>query len=411
MNDLATALAGLSLLAWVYLIAFHGRFWRPGPYLEDSPPLAAWPDVAVVVPARNEAKVIARSVVSLLRQDYPGRLVVVLVDDGSDDGTAEAARRAAQEAGQAERLTIMRGAALAEGWTGKLWAVSQGVDRAREILPGARYLLLTDADIVHPAGNLRRLVAKAESEGSSLVSLMVRLNCESFWERLLIPPFVFFFRKLYPFPRVNDPAAPTAAAAGGCMLVRRTALDRAGGIAAVRAELIDDCALAAVLKRVGPIWLGLAKDTLSRRRYDRLRDIWDMVARTAYTQLRHSPALLGGTVAGMAGLYLLPPAAALLLPLAGAWTGAAAGLAAWLLMAGAYLPVARLYGRPAAAAPTLPLAAFLYTLMTVDSARRHWQGRGGSWKGRTHRPPGGAVAGADEASKPKRTGEPLTPSL
>jgi hopene-associated glycosyltransferase HpnB len=306
---------------------------------------------------------------------------VILVDDGSTDGTAKAAREAAERAGAAGRLAIVEAPPLEPDWTGKMWAVGQGVARAPD---DAEYLLLTDADIEHDAGNLRRLVAKAETEGRQLVSLMVRLHCESPIERLLIPAFVFFFQKLYPFPRINDPRNKTAGAAGGCMLVNRETLARAGGIEAIRDRLIDDCALARRIKAEGPIWLGLSRRTRSVRAYRGLPDIWRMVARTAYTQLGHSPLALAGTVLGMAAIYLAPLATFVLALAFQAWPAAALGGAAQLLMYLAYVPTRRLYGKFGVTFLLLPFAGFLYTLMTVDSARRHWSGSGGGWKGRSY---------------------------
>ena len=379
-----TLLAAAALAAWIYLVLFHGFFWRADQRLpaETKAP-ERWPEIAAVIPARDEAPVIGGAVESLLRQDYPGDLRVIVVDDASTDGTAAAARAAAARAGAEARLTIVAAPPLPPGWSGKLWAVHNGVAAA----PADRsYVLLTDADIAHAPDALRRLVAKAET-GLDLVSLMVKLHCESFAERLLIPAFVFFFQKLYPFPWVNDRAISTAGAAGGCMLVRREALDRAGGIAAVKDALIDDCALAAALKKKGPIWLGLAEASASVRRYPRIADVWRMVARTAYTQLRHSPLRVLGTVPGMALLYLVPPLAMVLFPFAGAWFAAAMGAAAFALMLYAYRPTWTLYRGDDPALLLLPLAALLYTAMTVDSALRHWRGKGGAWKGRTYAKP------------------------
>ncbi|MAO55242.1 MAG: glycosyl transferase family 2 [Rhodospirillaceae bacterium] len=379
-----------ALVIWAGLLFCRGRFWFADQHL--SPPVAdlagrPWPDVAAVIPARDEASTIGCTVASLLNQDYPGRLDVFVVDDNSTDGTAEKARAAAEAAGAGERFHLVSGKPLANGWSGKLWAVSQGLAAARAGAPDAAYVLLTDADIDHDPANLRRLAAKAEMEKRDLVSLMVLLNCETPWERLLIPAFVFFFQKLFPFPWVNDPTDSTAAAAGGCMLVRRKALEDAGGIEAIRGRLIDDCALAALLKARGSIWLGLTRETVSLRRYDDLAEIWRMVARTAYEQLGHSILALLGTLVGMALLYLVPPVAAIWGAIAGEWDLAAAGAAGWGLMVLAYFPTLRLYGRPAWAGLALPLAGLLYTLMTADSARRHWLGRGGGWKGRTYAGP------------------------
>ena len=373
----------LSLVVWAGLLRFRGNFWHADQRLSDAPPaLSHWPEVVAVIPARNEADGVGRAVASLLGQDYPGRFSAVLVDDNSDDGTADIARRAA--AGGTERLKIVTGAPLAEGWTGKLWAVHQGLAEAERFAPAAAYVLLTDADIVHESGTLARLVGRAQSENRHLVSLMVKLRCRAFWEKLLIPAFVFFFQKLYPFPWVNDPARATAAAAGGCMLVRRDTLAAIGGIAAIRDRLIDDCALAAAIKREGPIWLGLAVHEESLRPYDHLADVWDMVARSAFEQLNRSWAALLGAVLGMVLLYVVPPLAALYGGAAGDGPACVAGLGGWALMALAYRPTVRLYGLSGWIALTLPVAGVLYTAMTADSALRHWRGRGGGWKGRSY---------------------------
>ena len=385
-----TALNALSLAIWLYLLLFHGRFWwadqrldRPDPDADD--PAAGWPQVVAVVPARNEADVLDRSLGSLIAQDYPGPFSVILVDDHSRDGTAEVARRLA--AGARTRLLVAAAPALPPPWTGKLWAMHHGVGRAAETAPDAVYILFTDADIEHDPATLRALVQKAEAGGLALVSLMALLRFRSAWERLLLPAFVFFFQKLYPFPWVNDPGRRMAAAAGGCMLVRRRALEAAGGVAAIRGEIIDDCALARAIKRHGPIWLGLTRAVRSVRPYGGLGGIWAMVARTAYAQLRYAPAMLVAAVLGMSILYLVPSLALLLYPLHGAGAAALCGLAAWLGMGVAYFPTLRLYRQSPAMGFTLPLAGLLYTAMTLDAARRHRRGQGGSWKGRTHAGP------------------------
>jgi hopene-associated glycosyltransferase HpnB len=385
--DWLAALAAVALAAWLYLLLGRDGFWRARPRIEDEAPPTpgSWPAVVAIVPARNEAAHVEAALRSLLAQDYPGDLAVVLVDDHSEDATAAVGRRVA--AGQARPLAVIGARPLPLGWSGKLWAVAEGLRHAAQIRPGAAHILLTDADIAHPPGSLTRLVAKAEAERLDLVSLMVRLRCETFWERLLIPPFVFFFQKLYPFPWVNDRARRMAGAAGGCMLVRREALDRAGGIAAVKDALIDDCALAALIKRNGAIWLGLAERTVSVRRYPRIADVWRMVARTAYTQLRHSPWLVLGTMLGMALLYLVPPLAMVLGLATGAWIAAGLGAAAFALMLVAYRPTWALYRGNDPLIALLPLAALLYTAMTVDSMRRHLLGKGGAWKGRTYARP------------------------
>ncbi|MDB9459038.1 glycosyltransferase, partial [Dolichospermum circinale CS-545/17] len=282
-----------------------------------------------------------------------------------------------------DKLQIVSSESLPTGWTGKLWAMAQGVEKASELTPD--YFLLTDADIEHDISNLRRLVTKAESQNLDLVSIMVRLRCQSFWEKLLIPAFVFFFQKLYPFSWVNNPKKTTAAAAGGCILIHRDALSRIGGLQIIRQALIDDCSLAkAVKSNHGKIWLGLSTSTISLRPYDSLKTIWDMVARSAYTQLNYSPLLLVGSLLGMTLVYLLPPIGIILGVLLGNSTITIVSFTAYLLMTFAYLPIIRFYKCSAIFAFSLPIIALLYTLMTVDSALRHWQGRGGEWKGRVY---------------------------
>jgi len=376
------ALAALG--AWLWLLLGRGGFWRADQRLGgDAPtPAEGWPGVVAVIPARDEADAIAAAVRSLLDQDFPGRLDVVVVDDNSADGTAAAAGAAA--GADAARLHVVTGGPLPAGWTGKMWAVHQGIARTADIAPDAAFVLLCDADIVHGPGALRRLTAKAQAGGLDLVSLMVRLRTVHFWEKLLIPAFVFFFQKLFPFPWVNDPGRGVAAAAGGCMLVRRTALARIGGIETIRDRLIDDCALAAAVKPGGPIWLGLARDSHSLRAYDGLGGIWDMVARTAFVQLRGSVWLLIGAVAGMALLYLAPPAGLVAGILGGDRPAAVLGALGWAVMAFCYRPTLSLYGRPAWEAAALPLAGLLYAAMTLASARRSWAGCGAAWKGRVY---------------------------
>ena len=387
--SIVLALALLSLLAWTVLLARSGR--RAAPRLRPGPgaPPGAWPEVVAIVPARDEAAHVARALGSLLRQDYPGGLTIVLVDDHSSDATRPIARSLETGAGALTRLEVIGAPALPAGWSGKLWAMSAGLCHAEQLAPSARYLLLTDADVEHAPDNLARLVCKAEREGQDLVSLMVRLACASFWERLLIPPFVFFFQLLYPFDAVNDPASRVAAAAGGCVLVRRQALHEAGGLAPIRGALIDDVALARAIKRRpggGRIWLGLGDSAQSLRRYERLGEIWAMVARTADTQLRHSLLLLLGAVLGMTLLYAVPPLALLGWPLHGNATAALLGGAGWTALVLAYQPTARSYGLAWPWWPSLPVAAGLFTAMTIDSAIRHRRGIGGRWKGRVMTP-------------------------
>lgn len=375
-----TILALLSFSIWLYLLLFHGRFWQSDQLLNSNSVNSTLPDVVCVIPARDEAESIGRTVRSLLDQDYAGDLSIIVVDDNSTDGTAEAARAATRDKSEESRLRVIDGAPLEDGWVGKMWAVSQGVDAAGD----ATFILLTDADIAHAPDNVSRLMMKAEDGGYGLVSLMVKLRCRSFWERLLIPAFVYFFQKLYPFPRVNDPSGKLAAAAGGCMLVRAETLADAGGIAAIRDRVIDDCALAHLLKPHRPVWLGLTKDTVSLRAYDDLTQIWRMVTRTAYVQLNHSPLLLAGTIVGMLVLYLVPVAALLAGIVAENGTLVTLGGGTWLVMAWTFLPTLDLYRLNAGWALTLPVAGVLYALMTMDSARLHYLGRGGAWKGRTY---------------------------
>jgi hopene-associated glycosyltransferase HpnB len=364
----------LALAAWVYLLAFRGGFWlaRERDDRHEPAPPAVWPSVAAVVPARNEADVIGRSIGSLVGQAYPGSFRIILVDDNSEDGTAQAAPHAP------DRLEILNGAPLAPGWTGKLWAMEQGARRAAAMDPAPDYLLFTDADIAHAPDNLAALAARAEAGGLVLVSLMARLTTQTWAERLMIPAFVFFFDMLYPFAWANDPARRLAAAAGGCMLVRREALERAGGVAAIRGEIIDDCALGRVMKRQGPIWLGLTDRARSLRPYESLAAIGRMIARSAYAQLGYSPVLLAGTLAGMGVVYIAAPALTL-------FAGGPArflGLAAWLAMAAAFQPILRFYRRSPLWGLALPAIGALYSVFTVQSAVDSWRGRGGMWKGR-----------------------------
>ena len=328
-----------------------------------------------VVPARNEADHIAESVGSLLAQDYRGPWAVVLVDDDSEDGTADAACRAAK--GDA-RLHVVQGLGLPAGWTGKLWALKQGIDAAMALPEPPDYLLLTDADIVHADDSARRLVARAEEKRLVLTSLMVKLRCESFAERASIPAFIFFFQMLYPFACVNRPRSRVAAAAGGCMLVRADVLREAGGIDVIRGALIDDCALAKVLKARGPIWLGLTERVHSVRPYRALADIRRMVVRSAYAQLRYSPLLLVATLAGMVLTYVVPPFAAIF----GSGAARIIGIATWALMALSFQPTLRLYRLSPLWGIALPAIALQYMLFTLDSAYQYVRGRGGSWKGR-----------------------------
>lgn len=363
-------LTALSLVIWLYLIFLHGRFWQAGPVLTPRVPHAA-PAVAIVVPARDEAPVIEATLRSLLAQDYPGPWRVILVDDASTDGTGAVARGLDDP-----RLTVLTGVPRPAGWSGKLWAVHQGLRETGD----AEFVLLTDADITHDPRHLATLVAKAEDQGLDMVSEMVALACDSAAERALVPAFVFFFQLLYPFDWVNDSQRNTAAAAGGTILIRRRALRRTNGVETVRGALIDDVALARAVKRGGRIFLGHSTLARSVRPYPDIGDIWRMVARTAYVQLRFSPLLLFATTLGMALTWLVPPAAALFADGPARWLG----LIAWVLLAGSYLPTLRRFGRSAAWAPVLPLIAAFYMAATIGSAVDHHCGRGVAWKGRAY---------------------------
>ena len=371
--------ATLALVIWIYLMVVHGGFWRADvrdDRAEPAPP-AAWPRVVAVIPARDEVETIGTTIGSLLGQRYAGQFSVVLVDDESQDGTAAAARAAADAAGAADRLTVLAGRPLPEGWTGKLWAVSQGVAQATQ--SGAPdYLLLTDADITYAPDALAHLVARAAAGGTVLTSLMAKLRCESLAERWFVPAFVYFFQMLYPFAWVNRPSIKMAGAAGGCMLVRPQALQAAGGIAAIRGALIDDCALGAALKKQGPIWLGLTERVMSDRPYEHVDDIRRMVARSAYAQLGYSPLMLFGAVLGLGMTFLAAP----IMTFAGHGSARLLGAAAWLLMAISYQPMLAFYRRSPLWGPLLPVVALAYMAFTLDSAYQHVRGRGGMWKGR-----------------------------
>jgi hopene-associated glycosyltransferase HpnB len=386
-------------LAWAYLVAGHGGFWRTSerlPRVTAEP--QAWPDVVAVVPARNEAAMLPVTLPALLGQEYPGTLTVLVVDDGSTDGTGEVAARIARSPGGHRQLQVIPGVPHPEGerWAGKVWAMAQGVSAAESLGAGfpdpGGYVLFTDADIAWEGPEvLRRLVAAAEGDDRDLVSQMALLRVATGWERVVVPAFVYFFAQLYPFRRVNVPGSRTAAAAGGCMLIRRATLDKAGGVAAIRGALIDDVAMGRLIKgQRGRTWLGVSRQVVSVRPYPGLASLWQMVARSAYTQLRYSPALLAGTLLGLLFLYALPLAGAVA-GLAALGTGGGglaaltfgAGLAGWALMSLSYLPMLRLYRLSPLRAPGLPLIALLYAAMTADSARRHYAGRGAQWRGRT----------------------------
>ncbi|WP_043342264.1 glycosyltransferase [Belnapia moabensis] len=370
-----TWLALASCLAWAVLLLGRGFFWLARDDDRDAATLPApprWPSVTAVIPARDEAETIGETVRGLLAQDYPGPFRLVVVDDRSTDGTGEAARAAA--AGD-RRLTVILGRARPIGWTGKLWALEQGLAEALREPPDR--LLFTDADIRHAPDSLRRLVQRAEAGGLVLVSLMARLRCASAAERWLIPAFIFLFQMLYPFRWSNDPRARTAAAAGGCVLLDRAAFQRAGGLAPIRGAIIDDCALARRMKSVGPIWTGLTERVESLRPYEGAGAIRRMVARTAYAQLGYNLLALVGMIAALALVFLAPPLLALLATGAARWLG----LAAWAAMALAFAPTLRRFGMSPLRGFALPGIAGAYMLFTLDSALAEWRGCGGMWKG------------------------------
>ncbi|HEY6259099.1 MAG TPA: glycosyltransferase [Xanthobacteraceae bacterium] len=381
---LAQILGLLALAIWLYLLLGRGGFWLSS--VRDHaelPPPRTWPDVAIIIPARDEAEGIGACIGSLIAQAYPGAWRIILVDDGSTDGTADIARQATTEhAAPAKRegdlLEVVAGAPLPRGWTGKLWALKQGIERAQSKDPPPEYYLLSDADIVYAPPVLASLVARAQASGLVLTSLMVKLRCESLAERAMVPAFIFFFQMLYPFAWINRPQAATAGAAGGCMLVRADMLRQVGGIERIRDALIDDCALAEELKLNGAIWLALTERAHSIRRYPGFSDIRRMVSRSAYAQLRYSPLILLGVLAGMGITYLAPP----LLAVFGEGWARLMGLTAWLLMALAFQPTLRFYRVSPFWGIGLPAIAFCYTLFTLDSALQYACGKGGLWKGR-----------------------------
>ena len=378
----------LSCAAWVYLLAGRGGFWRARDRdelrLPETDENFAWPRVVAVVPARDEAAVIGETLPTLLRQDYRGGFSVIVVDDHSSDGTAAASRRAADASGASARLTVLTAPQLPEGWTGKLWAVRHGIDFAEATADPPEYFLLTDADIRYADDTLTRLIRRAVGSNLALTSLMAKLRCASFAERAFVPAFVFFFQMLYPFAWARSTDRPTAAAAGGCMLVRRRALAAAGGLDAIRSAWIDDCALARLLKRNGAIWLGLTDRVESIREYRSVADIRRMVIRCAYAQLGFRPLWLALAAAAMIVAFVLPPWLALF----GSAVAQPLGFVAWGMMTVAFLPIVRFYGVSSWWAFALPAIALVYLSFTVDSAWQHGRGRGGAWKGRTYRETG-----------------------
>ena len=381
----------LTLLIWAYLVFARGGFWRIHPAIPPFQKRAALHEssatenplrIAVIIPARNEADVVDRAIRSLLRQSGQNAIRIFLVDDGSTDSTAQVARAAAMAIGQSEDLTVVTGTPLPSGWSGKLWALEQGVALARQTNPD--FFLFTDADIEHAHDSLSSLVAIARSGSYDLASFMVKLHCQTVAEKLLIPAFVYFFFKLYPPQWIANPRRGTAGAAGGCILIRPAALEQAGGIAAIRQEVIDDCSLAVRVKHAGGrLWLGASATTRSIRPYGSFSEIGRMISRSAFSQLRHSTLLLLLSMVGMVATYLLPPALAL-----GGHRAAptAVSVAAWLLMIVSYVPVLRLYRLSPLWALALPVAVVFYVGATLHSAMKYWSGRGGQWKGRIQDP-------------------------
>jgi hopene-associated glycosyltransferase HpnB len=378
---LLTLLAATSFAIWLYLALFRGFFWRLRPFGDDlaqHEALTAWPCVIAVVPARDEAGTIRQSLTSLLRQDYAGEFSVIVVDDHSDDTTAQIAQQTARELNAELRVAIHSAAALAPGWTGKLWALNEGVRHASAGAPA--YYWFTDADIVHAPGTLRRLVSRAQRDHLGLASLMVLLQARTLPERALIPSFLFYFLKLYPPRWIANPKARTAGAAGGCILLRTDSLQRIGGFGAIHNEVIDDCALARAVKRSGGrTWMGLTRASVSLRSYRTFREIRDLIARTAFTQLRYSPLLLLGTLAGMFLVYLAP----VLLLFSQQRPRRLLGIASCLLMSVLFLFTVRFYRLSPVWSVLLPVSALFYSYATLLSAVRYWLGHGAQWKGRS----------------------------
>jgi len=389
MNNIELFLWILSITtlgSWLYLWLFRSLFWLANQRLEnlpaDIPATISFPSVIALIPARNEEDVIARCIGSLLNQDYQGELSIILIDDESNDRTVEVAQAAAAQFEGGNKVQIISGKQLPSGWAGKVWALQQGMNRA--VRTQAKYYFLSDADVYHDTSNLTRLVSKAEKDELDLVSLMVKLQCRSSWDWLLIPAFIFFFQKLFPFNRVNDPSSRVAAAAGGSMLVRKTAMDRIGQYTSIKSAIIDDCTLARKLKENGPIWLGLSTTTRSIRAYDNLTEIWHMVTRSAYTQLHHSLVFLLGAIIGMTVVYVAPPMVMCFAFLHDLTFPLLFSGCAWGIMIYTYHPTLKLYDVKPFYGLLLPVTALIYLLMTIDSARLFYLNKGGRWKGRVY---------------------------
>jgi hopene-associated glycosyltransferase HpnB len=380
----------ITFAIWLHLFFGRGWFWRVRKMDADRSSIEAvqnWPSVVAIVPARNEAETIQEVLTSLVRQDYPGKFSIVIVDDHSEDATASIANQVSQESGTAAQVVVLSAAELQPGWTGKLSALNSGVSaidprstKEHGVPEAPAYYWFTDADISHAPDTLRGLMSHAEQDELDLASLMVLLQAKTLPERALIPAFLYFFLMLYPPKWTTDEDLGTAGAAGGCILLKREALARVGGLAAIRSEVIDDCALAKAVKQTGgKVWMGLTRKSVSLRNYDSFTEIQDLVARTAFTQLRYSPLLLAGTLAGMLLTYISPIA----LLFAPDPTAKILGLAAWVFMSFSFLPTVRFYRLSPLWAPLLPAIAAFYTYATYLSAVRYWRGKGGQWKGRS----------------------------
>jgi len=365
---------------WLYLALFHGNFWNPPVIKIKKKKISLQPEITVVVPARNEERYISRALTSLVNQSYKGKYRVVAIDDSSTDETLRIMKEISKKD---NKIHPIQGKNLKEGWAGKVWAQHQAMKLVEKKFSKSKYILFTDADILHSPNNLNNLVSKAESENLDLVSLMVLLRAKKIWEKILMPAFVFFFQKLYPFQWVNNPKKKIAAAAGGCMLVKYSKLKKSGGIKKIKGQIIDDCALAKVLKKNGKIWIGITKKIKSLRNYDKVSEIWSMVTRSAYDQLGYSVTLLIICIFGMLSAYIIPTISL--------YAGLSqennylllTGLIAWLIMSYTYIPTLRNFSEKFFMATFLPIAGIFYTLATIDSARMHLWGSGGSWKGRS----------------------------
>lgn len=376
-----TLIAILPLAIWLYLFFARGNFWQVHEETLEATPLDRWPRVVAIVPARNEAETIGHAVASLVKQDYPGEFFAIVIDDHSNDGTADLARKAADACNASERVSIHSASELPPGWTGKVWAMNEGIAEAARRAPD--YFWLTDADIIHAPDTLRRLVCQAETDSLDLASLMVFLRVQTLPERLLIPAFLYFFLTVYPPNWVSDPSSRAAAAAGGCILLRRSALERIGGMAAVQGEVIEDCALARAVKQSGgKIRLGLTRSSVSLRGYNRFGEIRDLIARVAFTQLRYSFLMLVGALTGLFLTYMLLWVLFFAFP-GEAWLAVDTTIA---MMAATFAVTVRFYGLSWPWALTLPIAALFYGYATCVSAVRYWLRRGGQWKGRAQAP-------------------------